>query len=119
MLAVILTTSCIHDIEYDADEFDGKILSRITGYGGISQDTNDWMYFNLRTGEVFNENFSGEDIKEGEQIERTDWDFAFCGYHMRTNSGTSGHGRGELWMQAPESTKTGLRPRNCLPMQPG
>ncbi|EKU92319.1 MULTISPECIES: HmuY family protein [Bacteroides] len=94
MLAVILTTSCIHDIEYDADEFDGKILSRITGYGGISQDTNDWMYFNLRTGEVFNENFSGEDIKEGEQIERTDWDFAFCGYHMRTNSGTSGHGRG-------------------------
>lgn len=93
-LSVLLPTSCITDIEYDADEFDGKILSRITGYSGVSQDTNDWMYFNLRTGEVLNKNYSGEDIKEGEQLTRTDWDFAFCGYHMRTNSGTSGPGKG-------------------------
>ena len=94
VLAAVLPVSCIQDIDYDADEFDGKILSRITGYNGVSQDTNDWMYFNLRTGEVFNKSFSGEDIKEGEQLERTDWDFAFCGYHMRTNSGTSGPGKG-------------------------
>ena len=69
-------------------------MPRITGYSGVSQDTNDWMYFNLRTGKIYNEHFSGEDIKEGEQKERSDWDIAFCGYHLRTNSGTSGNGMG-------------------------
>lgn len=98
ILAGAIATSCIHDIDYDADPFDGKVLSRITGYNGVSEDTNDWMYFNLRTGEVFNKNHSGEDIKEGQQRDSVGlnmrWDFAFCGYHMRTNSGTSGPGRG-------------------------
>lgn len=98
MITALATTSCINDIDYDADEFDGKILSRITGYNGVSQDTNDWMYFNLRTGEVFNRNYSGEDIEEGQQRDSAGvnmrWDLAFCGYHMRTNSGTSGPGNG-------------------------
>lgn len=87
-------TSCILDTEYDALPFEGKVMPRITGYNGISQETNDWMYFNLRTGEIFNRHHAGEDIKEGEQYNRTDWDIAFCGYHMRTNSGTSGCGKG-------------------------
>jgi len=94
LLVALLPSSCILDTEYETGEFDGKVLSRITGYSGVSQDTNDWMYFNLHTGEVFNANYSGEDIKEGEQKERLDWDLAFCGYHMRTNSGTSGNGQG-------------------------
>lgn len=94
VLIALLPTSCLLKTEYDAFPFKGKVLSRITGYNGVSQDTNDWMYFNLRTGEVFNLNYSGENIKEGEQKERQDWDFAFCGYHMRTNSGTSGNGQG-------------------------
>lgn len=88
----VLFTSCILDTDYDADEFDGKILPRVTGY--TTEVTNDWMYFNLRTGEVFNKTAPNQEIKEGEQFDRTDWDFAFCGYHMRTNSGTSGSGKG-------------------------
>ena len=52
------------------------------------------IYFNLRTGESFNTYTVNKDIKEGEQINRTDWDLAFCGYTMRTNSGTSGIGQG-------------------------
>lgn len=90
----LLLSSCVLDVEYDADDFDGKILPRITGYSGISQETNDWMYFNLRTDEVFNRNYAGEDIKEDEHYDRSDWDLAFCGYHLRTNSGTSGCGKG-------------------------
>ena len=94
LAAALLPASCILDTEYDALPFEGRVLPRITGYSGVSQDTNDWIYFNLRTGEVFNRNHSDEDISEGGQYGRTDWDLAFCGYHMRTNSGTSGCGQG-------------------------
>jgi len=31
---------------------------------------------------------------EGAQKDRLDWDIAFCGYRIRTNSGTSGKGKG-------------------------
>ena len=94
LLSALLPTSCILDTEYEALPFDGKVMPRITGYSGVSQDTNDWMYFNLRTGEIFNLHHSGQDIKEGEQKDRMDWDIAFCGYHLRSNSGTSGNGHG-------------------------
>lgn len=85
----IITTSCV---KYDAEPFTGKTLPRTCGYStGV---TNDWIYFNLRTGERFNTLSPNQDITEGEQKERTDWDLAFCGYRLRTNSGTSGIGQG-------------------------
>jgi hypothetical protein len=89
LLAALLTEGCV---KYDAEPFTGKIMPRVTGYStGV---TDDWLYFNLRTGEVFNRQAPGQDIKEGEQYDRLDWDLAFCGYHIRTNSGTSGCGQG-------------------------
>ncbi|HCM21655.1 MAG TPA: hypothetical protein DIC46_12965, partial [Porphyromonadaceae bacterium] len=42
----------------------------------------------------FNALAPNRDIPEGEQRDRTDWDLAFCGYRLRTNSGTSGDGLG-------------------------
>lgn len=79
-------------VKYDAYPFDGEILPRITGYStGV---TNDWLYFNLRTGDIYNKTTPNEDITEGEQSDSLIWDLAFCGYHMRTNSGTSGIGLG-------------------------
>ncbi len=85
----LMATSCV---KYDALPFDGKTLPRKSGYStGV---TNDWVYFNLRTGEIFNKYKVNGDIKEGQQKERLDWDLAFCGYVMRTNSGTSGSGQG-------------------------
>ncbi|MDR0768321.1 MAG: HmuY family protein [Dysgonamonadaceae bacterium] len=89
LLALLGAVSCV---EYDAEPFTGKIMPRATGYS--SGVTDDWIYFNLHTGEVFNKYMPNEDIREGEQFNRTDWDLAFCGYHMRTNSGTSGCGQG-------------------------
>ena len=79
-------------VEYGADPFEGEILPRITGYStGV---TNDWIYFNLRTGDIYNETRPNEDIAEGGQYDSLSWDLAFCGHHMRTNSGTSGCGQG-------------------------
>ncbi|MCH3995583.1 MAG: HmuY family protein [Prevotella sp.] len=89
VLGLLCLSSCV---KYDADDFKGKILPRVTGYTtGVS---NDWLYFNLRTGKVFNEIAPNHDIKEGDQTSRQDWDLAFCGHHLRTNSGTSGKGKG-------------------------
>ena len=86
----LLLSACV---DYsDIQPFDGKTLPRKSGY--TTGVTNDWIYFNLRTGEIFNALGVNRDIKEGGQMNRTDWDLAFCGYVMRTNSGTSGIGRG-------------------------
>lgn len=82
-----LFSSCV---KYDAEPFKGKVLPRATGYStGV---TNDWLYINLRTGQMFNKYNVNEDIVEGAQKDRLDWDIAFCGYRIRTNSGTSGKG---------------------------
>lgn len=86
---MLIMSACV---EYEAEEFTGKVLPRVSGYStGV---TNDWIYFNLRTGEIFNKTSPNSDISEGEQYNRLDWDLAFCGYRLRTNSGTSGQGQG-------------------------
>lgn len=88
-MLIITLTGCV---KYDAEPFTGYTLPRITGYNtGV---TNDWLYINLRTGQMMNRDKVNEDITEGEQRDRLDWDIAFCGYRMRTNSGTSGSGKG-------------------------
>ena len=91
-----LTTALSSCVSYDAEEFTGKTLPRVTGYTtGI---TNDWLYINLRTGKIFNLDKPNGDIKEGEQRERTDWDIAFCGYRMRTNRAADlGYGSYDTW----------------------
>lgn len=91
-LTILYTMFFASCVKYDAEPFTGHVLPRVTGY--ITEVTNDWMYFNLRTGKIFNRNKPNEDIKEGEQKSRLDWDIAFCGYRLRTNSGTSGNGKG-------------------------
>lgn len=84
-----MTNACV---EYDAEPFMGRTLPRVTGYStGV---TNDWLYMNLKTGEMYNVSKPNKEIKEGEQKGRLDWDLAFCGYRLRTNSGTSGPGKG-------------------------
>lgn len=102
LLAAVTLTSCV-GVHYDADPFTGKVLPRASGY--TSSVTDDWIYFRLETdGEVkpvYNVYGAAvpaatgpEFLHEGDQTDRTDWDFAICGYHIRTNSGTSGIGKG-------------------------
>nr|WP_314290846.1 HmuY family protein [uncultured Capnocytophaga sp.] len=89
ILIALLGIGCV---KYEATPFTGKVLPRRSGY--INEVTNDWIYYNLRTGEIFNAQQVNSDIREGEQKTRMDWDLAFCGNKLRTNSGTSGNGRG-------------------------
>lgn len=86
---LIFSSSCV---DYDALPFEGNVLPRRSGY--VNEVTNDWIYYNLQTGEVFNGEQVNQHIKEGEQKDRLDWDLAFCGFTLRTNGGTSGKGMG-------------------------
>ena len=56
-LACLSLSSCL---SYDADEFTGRIMPRVASY--TSGVTNDWIYFNLRTGEVFNRTAPNQEI---------------------------------------------------------
>lgn len=89
ILIALLSTGCV---KYEAAPFTGKVLPRRSGY--VNNITNDWIYYNLRTGELFNAYQVNADIIEGGQKHRLDWDLAFCGNKLRTNSGSSGNGRG-------------------------
>lgn len=89
---VAVLPSCV---SYNAEPFTGKILPRPTGY--INGVTNDWLYINLRTGKTYNEEAPNREVVEGNQKKGSvamDWDIAFCGYRLRTNSGSSGIGKG-------------------------
>ena len=92
LYSTLIAFLCIACVKYEALTFTGKVLPRRSGY--VNEVTNDWIYYNLRTGEIFNAYQVNSDIREGEQKTRTDWDLAFCGNKLRTNSGTSGNGRG-------------------------
>ena len=92
LYTTLIAFLCMACVKYEALLFTGKVLPRRSGY--VNEVTNDWIYYNLRTGEIFNAYQVNSDIREGEQKTRTDWDLAFCGNKLRTNSGTSGNGRG-------------------------
>ena len=111
LLGCLTMFSCV---DYDdIQPFTGKTLPRKSGYStGV---TNDWIYFNLRTGESFNTYTVNKDIKEGEQINRTDWDLAFCGYTMRTNRVRAASVRAVPPTWAMAVTMTGRAFHNCLP----
>lgn len=89
LLTALLFLGCV---KYEALPFEGHVLPRRSGY--VNEVTNDWIYYNLRTGQIFNERRVNAEIREGEQKDRLDWDLAFCGYILRTNGGTSGKGKG-------------------------
>ena len=92
LYSTLIAFLCMACVKYEALPFTGKVLPRRSGY--VNEVTNDWIYYNLRTGEIFNAYQVNSDIREEEQKTRTDWDLAFCGNKLRTNSGTSGNGRG-------------------------
>lgn len=91
-ILIILTALLCGCAKYEADEFTGYTLPRITGYNtGV---TNDWLYFCLEDGTFMNLESPNSDLPEGFQYYNIKWDFAICGCKMRTNSGTSGRGKG-------------------------
>lgn len=55
-----------------------------------------WTYFNLHKNLPVGTSTFGDTHLDSVWAQRTDWDFALCGPYIRTNSGTSGIGKGGL-----------------------
>lgn len=106
-LAIITTlfvfTSCDNEsIELNDLKSKEVTLSRKTTYG------NDWIYYSLKEGKEI----SGLD--EASSKDTDTWDIAFNRYNVRTNSGSSGKGKGGVydagivdWMSVTEASENG------------
>lgn len=55
-----------------------------------------WTYFSIAKGETVGTSTFLSEEEDALWAERTDWDFAICGDHLKTNSGTSGKGSGGI-----------------------
>ncbi len=92
IILIILTTLLCGCAKYEADEFTGHVLPRITGYNtGV---THDWLYLCIDENEILNLESPNCDVPEGFQYYNISWDLGICGCKIRTNSGTSGRGKG-------------------------
>lgn len=55
-----------------------------------------WTYFSFKTGKVVGKSKINHQKEDSDWKNRNDWDIAFCGDYIRTNSGTSGNGNGGI-----------------------
>ncbi len=62
--------------------------------GGLTVDK--WVYFSIKTGETVGTSTFLSETEDAEWSARRDWDFAICGDYLKTNSGSSGEGRGGI-----------------------
>jgi|GEM_PF-274962 len=58
-----------------------------------------WTYYDISEESVSGYSLIGDSIQDAEWYGRSDWDIAFSENGMRTNGGTSGHGRGGIRME--------------------
>lgn len=59
-------------------------------------DDQTWVYVSLEEGRTVGTSPLGDAEQDAAWKARTDWDIAFCGELLRTNSGTSGNGAGGI-----------------------
>lgn len=57
---------------------------------------NQWTYVSLGEGCVVGRSPLGDAVADSAWARRLDWDVALCNGQIRTNGGTSGHGRGGM-----------------------
>ena len=83
--------SACHDVSSDPGTLPLSHQTRTITVGEHS-----WTYVNLTTGQVVGTSALDDAQADAQWQMRTDWDVAFCGDMIRTNSGTSGNGSGGL-----------------------
>lgn len=87
ILAISLFTSACQQTE-STPPVSGEVSFALSG--------TEWTYFCFETGRVVGTSAFGNSGQDAAWAERTDWDIAFCGDYIRTNSGASGVGYGGI-----------------------
>ena len=76
------------------DEHVGTRTETTLTIDGVTDST--WTYFSFVTGSVVGSSPLGDAQSDARWYKRTDWDIALCSDMIRTNSGTSGKGKGGI-----------------------
>lgn len=88
-LCALTATTCSSEEETVTASADNYLnVTSLTG--------NQWHYISLASGRVVGTSPLGSVQEDSAWAQRLDWDLALCGSLIRTNSGTSGQGRGGL-----------------------
>lgn len=89
ILSYIIFSSCASDKDiYSPEEDSFQTIS------GISDKV--WTYISFSKQSVVGTSTFGLTKEDAEWKKRTDWDLAICGKYLKTNSGSSGNGKGGL-----------------------
>lgn len=85
----MLSASCATEKELQAPYADSRLVINLSG--------NDiWTYISLTDRKIVGTSAFGSENGDKEWQGRLDWDIAICDKHLRTNSGTSGNGKGGI-----------------------
>jgi len=87
-LLVLFITSCSNESGVSSEEPTTGPLQ----LGKVS--SSQWTYVSLDGNKVVGYSLFGSAAEDSLWYKRTDWDIALCGRYLRTNSGTSGMGKG-------------------------
>lgn len=88
ILAASLCCACIHN-----ESKEPVIEAEVTIH---ELDNGKWLYFSIKNGETVGTSTFLSDEEDKLWAARSDWDFAICGDYIKTNSGTSGNGKGGI-----------------------
>jgi len=88
LIAICLLFSCNNDQKAEPEQVEGEIEF-------ISQRGR-WTYISLEDAKVVGVGNLGDSASDAAWAARDDWDIAICDSLIRTNGGTSGHGKGQL-----------------------
>lgn len=89
IFAMLLNASCASENSEVITERQDAILT-------VPYTKNQWTYISLRENKVLGTCPAKDTSAEESWSKRTDWDIAICNGHIRTNSGTSGNGKGGI-----------------------
>ena len=90
LMALMLMSSCQSDDVVNETEKDTTLT--------ITTTDSTWTYINISQGKVVGTGSIQDRQSDAAWHDRTDWDIAICGDKIRTNSGTSGIGKGGMRM---------------------
>ena len=79
---------------YNEGNGDDALVVREITIPGLTEEK--WTYFSLEKGEAVGQSVFADPGEDKLWAERTDWDLAFCGDYIKTNSGSSGKGLGGI-----------------------
>lgn len=89
-LSLLLLTGCSDRTDNSSEN---KVIENTKT---LNTRTDEWTYISLETGQIAGTSKVGDEEADRQWSQRKDWDIAIYDKYIRTNSGTSGNGKGGI-----------------------